>query len=214
MKYQIIPVTPFQQNCSLVWCDATKQAAVIDPGGEIERIIAAAKVQGVTIEQIWLTHGHIDHVGGAKLLADKLDIQILGPHEADRFWLDMLGEQSQKFGFAPMQPFAPTRYLIDGDRLNLGELELEVIHTPGHTPGHVVLFHRRSDTAFVGDVLFHGSIGRTDFPMSNHQALIESITKKLWPLGSQVQFVPGHGPGATFGDERRNNPFVADSVVG
>ncbi|QIZ76014.1 MBL fold metallo-hydrolase [Ferrimonas lipolytica] len=214
MKYQIIPVTPFQQNCSLVWCEATKQAAVIDPGGDIERIVSAAETLGVTIEQIWLTHGHIDHVGGADKLAKQLQVNILGPHEADKFWLDALDQQSQKFGFPRIEPFTSTRFLIEGDRLNLGEIELEVIHTPGHTPGHVVFFHRSSATAFVGDVLFHGSIGRTDFPMSDHQALIDSITQKLWPLGDNVSFIPGHGPGATFADERRKNPFVADSVLG
>ncbi|WP_298439193.1 MBL fold metallo-hydrolase [uncultured Ferrimonas sp.] len=214
MKYQIIPVTPFQQNCSLVWCETSKRAAVIDPGGDIERITAAATTLGVTIEQIWLTHGHIDHVGGADLLAKQLNVDIIGPHLADNFWLDALDQQSQKFGFPRMEPFKATRYLDDGDRLSLGELELEVIHTPGHTPGHVVFFHRASETAFVGDVLFHGSIGRTDFPMSDHQALIDSITHKLWPLGNGVNFIPGHGPGATFADERRSNPFVADSVLG
>ncbi|WP_028115135.1 MBL fold metallo-hydrolase [Ferrimonas senticii] len=213
MKFQIIPVTPFQQNCSLVWCEASKQAAVIDPGGDLERITAAADSAGVTISQIWLTHGHIDHVGGAERLAQQLGVSITGPHEADRFWLTALDQQSQKFGFPHMESFEADRYLSDGERLTLGEVEIEVIHTPGHTPGHVVFYHRDSETAFVGDVLFHGSIGRTDFPMSDHQALINSITQKLWPLGNQVRFIPGHGPGATFGDERRSNPFVADAVL-
>ncbi|SHI15465.1 MBL fold metallo-hydrolase [Ferrimonas marina] len=213
MKHQIVPVTPFQQNCSLVWCEQSGKGAVIDPGGDVDRILAAAQANDVTIEQIWLTHGHIDHVGGAVALAEKLGVEIIGPHEDDNFWLDSLGNQSQMFGFPMLAAFTPARYLNEGDTLSVGNEQFEVLHTPGHTPGHVVLFHRQQKLAFVGDVLFHGSIGRTDFPMSNHQDLIHSITQKLWPLGSDVEFVPGHGPGATFGDERRSNPFVADQVL-
>ncbi|MFI3245787.1 MAG: MBL fold metallo-hydrolase [Ferrimonas sp.] len=213
MKYQIIPVTPFQQNCSLVWCEQTGQAAVIDPGGDLAQIKAAAAALGLTISQIWLTHGHIDHVGGAKQLATELNLTLTGPHEADNFWLDALDQQSQKFGFEYAEPFKSDRYLADGDFVQIGEVRLEVIHTPGHTPGHVVFFHQPSATAFVGDVLFHGSIGRTDFPMSNHADLIHSITQKLWPLGSHVRFIPGHGQGATFADERRANPYVADHIL-
>ncbi len=213
MKYQIIPVTPFQQNCSLVWCEQTRQAAVIDPGGDLAQIKAAAAALELTITQIWLTHGHIDHVGGAKQLATELNLTLTGPHEADNFWLDALDQQSQKFGFEYAAPFKSDRYLADGDHVQIGEVRLEVIHTPGHTPGHVVFFHQPSATAFVGDVLFHGSIGRTDFPMSNHADLIHSITQKLWPLGNNVRFIPGHGQGATFADERRSNPYVADHIL-
>ncbi|BAJ02799.1 MBL fold metallo-hydrolase [Shewanella violacea] len=212
MKYQIIPVTPFQQNCSLIWCDETKAAAVVDPGGDMDRILAEVDKLGVKLEKILLTHGHIDHVGAAKELADHAGIPIIGPHKADSFWLDNLPEQSKHFGFAHSEPFAPTQYLASGDTVTLGSLTLEVLHCPGHTPGHIVFFSATSRTVWVGDVLFHGSIGRTDFPQSNHQDLIDSITKNLWPLGRDVEFVPGHGPISTLGTERDQNPFVADQL--
>ncbi len=213
MKYQIIPVTPFQQNCSLVWCEKTLKGAVIDPGGDVERIQAVIKERGITVEKVLLTHGHIDHAGAADVLAQLLNVGIEGPHKADQFWLDGLAHQSQMFGFPVIATFSPGRYLEEGDLITFGEEQLEVLHTPGHTPGHVVFFHRGEKLAFVGDVLFHGSIGRTDFPQSDHPSLLRSITEKLWPLGSDVHFVPGHGPGATFADERRSNPFVADQVL-
>ncbi|MBY5921004.1 MBL fold metallo-hydrolase [Ferrimonas balearica] len=213
MKYQIIPVTPFQQNCSLVWCEKTLKGAVIDPGGDVERIQAVIKERGITVEKVLLTHGHIDHAGAADVLAQALEVGIEGPHKADQFWLDGLAHQSQMFGFPVIATFAPGRYLEEGDAISFGEEQLEVLHTPGHTPGHVVFFHRGEKLAFVGDVLFHGSIGRTDFPQSDHATLLHSITQKLWPLGNEVYFVPGHGPGATFADERRSNPFVADQVL-
>ncbi|WP_076408939.1 MBL fold metallo-hydrolase [Shewanella sp. UCD-KL12] len=212
MKYQIIPVTPFQQNCSLIWCSETNKAAVVDPGGDMERILEAVEKVGVTLEKVLLTHGHIDHVGSAKQLADALDIPIVGPHKADSFWLESLPEQSQHFGFTQCEPFVPTQYLEQGDLVTIGKLELSVLHCPGHTPGHIVFHSAASKTAWVGDVLFHGSIGRTDFPQSNHQDLIDSITKTLWPLGREVEFVPGHGPISTFGTERDQNPFVADQL--
>lgn len=212
MKYQIIPVTQFQQNCSLIWCDKTKAAAVVDPGGNMERILAEVEKLGVKLEKVLLTHGHIDHVGAAKELSEHAGIPIIGPHKADRFWLDNLAKQSQHFGFVHCEPFAPTQYLESGDTVILGSLTLEVLHCPGHTPGHIVFFSASSSTAWVGDVLFHGSIGRTDFPQSNHQDLIHSITKVLWPLGRDVEFIPGHGPISTFGTERDQNPFVADQL--
>ncbi|MEI6858737.1 MAG: MBL fold metallo-hydrolase [Shewanella sp.] len=212
MKYQIIPVTAFQQNCSLIWCDKTKAAAVVDPGGDMERILTEVNKLGVKLEKILLTHGHIDHVGAAKELSEHAGIPIIGPHKADSFWLDKLPKQSEHFGFVHCDPFTPTQYLENGDTVILGSLTLEVLHCPGHTPGHIVFFSASSNIVWVGDVLFHGSIGRTDFPQSNHQDLLNSITKTLWPLGRDVEFVPGHGPISTLGTERDKNPFVADQL--
>ncbi|MBA1444708.1 MAG: MBL fold metallo-hydrolase [Chromatiales bacterium] len=210
MRALIIPVTDFQQNCTLLWCEKTLATAIVDPGGDIERIIEAVSVHQLKPQLILITHGHIDHAGGAAALARKLDIPIEGPQQDDRFWLEGMPDQAAMFGFSAVETFEPERWLKDGDRVRFGEVELEVLHCPGHTPGHVVFFHRESELALVGDVLFHGSIGRTDFPRSNHAALIHSIKGKLWPLGSAVRFIPGHGAESTFGEERRNNPFVAD----
>ena len=210
MNYHIIPVTAFQQNCSLVWDEQTLQGALIDPGGDEEKLLAAAQQAGVTLTRLLLTHGHLDHVGAARTLADRLGIPVEGPQEEDRFWLEMLPDQASMFGFPETRAFLPDRWLNDGDSVQVGTLSLEVIHCPGHTPGHVVFHHAPSQTAFVGDVLFKGSIGRTDFPRGDHDALIRSIRKRLFPLGDAVTFVPGHGPISTFGRERLNNPFVAD----
>ncbi|MCL1094786.1 MBL fold metallo-hydrolase [Shewanella kaireitica] len=212
MKYQLIPVTPFQQNCSLIWCEQSLKGAVVDPGGNLERILEEAAKNNVQIEQVLLTHGHIDHVGAAQTLAEQLNVPIVGPHLADSFWLESLPKQSQHFGFVHCDPFTPNRFLQEGDEVTVGEQVLSVLHCPGHTPGHVVFFAKEAAIAWVGDVLFRGSIGRTDFPQSNHQDLIDSITKKLWPLGKEVQFIPGHGPLSTFGEERAQNPFVADQL--
>ena len=208
LRYQTIPVTPFQQNCSLVWCDATMKGAVIDPGGELERILEAAKAQGVTLEQIWLTHAHIDHAGGTGELARRLELPIIGPHTGDQFWIDGLPQQSAMFGFPAAEPFTPTRWLQDGDTVTLGQETVSVRHCPGHTPGHVVFHSATAQRAFVGDVLFAGSIGRTDFPGGNHDQLIDSITQRLWPFGDETVFIPGHGPESSFGRERRSNPYV------
>jgi glyoxylase-like metal-dependent hydrolase (beta-lactamase superfamily II) len=210
MKYRTIHVTHYQQNCSLIWCDDTKQAALIDPGGEPERLLQAIDEAGLTLALVLLTHGHMDHVGGASAIATQRQVPILGPHEADAFWLEILPQQCEQFGFPPSGTFTPDRWLHDGEQLQLGELTLEVLHTPGHTPGHVVFFCRSGNTAFVGDVLFHGSIGRTDFPQGDHAALIHSITQRLLPLGDEVNVVPGHGPTTTLGEERRHNPFLQD----
>ena len=212
MKYQLIPVTPFQQNCSLIWCEQSLKGAVVDPGGNLERILEEAAKNNVHIEQVLLTHGHIDHVGAAQILSEQLNVPIVGPHLADSFWLESLPKQSQHFGFVHCDPFTPSRFLQEGDEVTVGEQVLSVLHCPGHTPGHVVFFAKQAAIAWVGDVLFRGSIGRTDFPQSNHQDLIDSITKKLWPLGNEVQFIPGHGPLSTFGEERAQNPFVADQL--
>jgi glyoxylase-like metal-dependent hydrolase (beta-lactamase superfamily II) len=213
MKYQIIPVTPFQQNCSLIWCEKTKRAAVVDPGGNIDRIQNEVAKLGLVLEKILLTHGHIDHVGGAKALAKAANVPIIGPHIADKFWIDNLPKQSQNFGFPNCDAFEPDQYLQDGDIVKVGEQSLSVLHCPGHTPGHIALFSAQSKLAWVGDILFRSSIGRTDFPQSNHQDLIHSITEKLWPLGAEVEFIPGHGPMSTFGEEREHNPFVADQLL-
>ncbi len=210
MKVTIVPVTAFAQNCSLLCCEATAKAAVVDPGGELERILQTAEQAGVEIEKILVTHGHIDHAGGVADLAERLGVPVEGPQREDQFWIDALPVQSQQFGLPPARTFVPDRWLQQGDTVNVGQLELEVRHCPGHTPGHVIFFHAPSRLAIVGDVLFKGSIGRTDFPRGDHATLVRSIREQLWPLGDDVQFLPGHGPVSTFGDERRSNPFVGD----
>lgn len=212
MKAAIIPVTPLQQNCTLLWCTETMKGAFVDPGGDIARLKAAAQAQGVTIEKILVTHGHIDHCGEAGVLAAELGVPIEGPHEADRFWISRLDEDGRRWGI-PGTPFEPDRWLEDGETVTVGKLVFDVRHCPGHTPGHVVFHHGPSRVAIVGDVLFQGSIGRTDFPMGNHGDLIASITDRLWPMGDDTNFVPGHGPMSTFGHERKTNPFVADAVL-
>jgi glyoxylase-like metal-dependent hydrolase (beta-lactamase superfamily II) len=209
LRYDTVPVTPFQQNCSIVWCDQTMAGAVIDPGGEIEKLRQRAIELGVRIEQIWLTHAHIDHAGGTGELARKMKLPIVGPHTGDQFWIDGLAQQARMFGFAPAEPFTPTRWLEDGDTVTLGHSTLTVRHCPGHTPGHVVFFSAEAKRCFVGDVLFAGSIGRTDFPGGDHDTLLASITERLWPMGDDTVFIPGHGPESSFGRERRSNPYVA-----
>lgn len=212
LKYEIVPVTPFQQNCSIVWCDATNQAALIDPGGDIDKILQKVNSLGVTLSKILLTHGHLDHVGGATELVTKINVPIIGPEKQDAFWLQSLSKQSEMFGFPKMQEFEPDQWLNDGDEIEIGNGKLKVIHTPGHTPGHVVFVSEEDKLAFVGDVLFNGSIGRTDFPNGDHNTLIASIKNKLFPLGNDITFIPGHGPNSTFGYERKHNPYVADDI--
>jgi len=210
---RIVPVTAFEQNCSVLWCEETRKAAVVDPGGDLERIIAAIEQLDVTVEKILLTHGHIDHVGAAAPLAQRLGVPIEGPQQEDRFWLEQLPKQSERFGLPEIAAFEPDRWLEDGDRTSVGNACFEVIHTPGHTPGHVVFFHRQQRLAFVGDVLFAGSIGRTDFPRGDYEALVYSIRNKLFPLGDDVIFVPGHGPTSSFGRERISNPYVGENAT-
>ena len=208
LRYTTLPVTPFQQNCSIVWCDQTMEGAVIDPGGDLPEIRAEAQRLGVALKQILLTHAHIDHAGGAAALARELAVPIVGPHPGDQFWIDGLRQQALQFGLGPAEPFTPTRWLHDGDTVAVGLSTLDVRHCPGHTPGHVVFHSAEAKRAFVGDVLFAGSIGRTDFPGGDHATLIASITGRLWPMGDDTVFIPGHGPESSFGRERRSNPFV------
>jgi hydroxyacylglutathione hydrolase len=210
IKYQIVPVTPFEQNCSVLWCDKTKKAAVVDPGGDLDRVIAVLEREGLSLEKILLTHAHIDHAGGTAELSKQYSVPIEGPHKEDKFWIDSLLQQSQMFGFPEVETFTPDRWLVGGDKVTVGESSLDVVHCPGHTPGHVVFFSSESQLALVGDVLFNGGIGRTDFPKGDHATLIKSIKERLWPLGNNVAFIPGHGPMSTFGAERKTNPFVAD----
>lgn len=214
LQCAIVPVTPYRQNCSILVCEQTKSAALVDPGGEVPRLRDALQQLGARLEKVFLTHGHLDHCAGADMVRREFGVPIEGPHTDDRFWIDQLGEATHRMGFPPAQAFEPDRWLADGDTVSFGAQTLEVLHCPGHTPGHVVFFHRGARLALVGDVLFKGSIGRTDFPRGDHDTLIHSIRDKLWPLGDDMVFVPGHGPASTFGDERRSNPFVADMRFG
>jgi hydroxyacylglutathione hydrolase len=212
LKATIIPVTPLQQNCCLIWCTETMKGAFTDPGGDLETLHAAAIHHGVTVEKILLTHGHLDHCGQSGIFAKELGVPIEGPHEDDRFWIAQLGDDGRKYGMHA-EPFEPDRWLVHGDTVTVGDLTLDVIHCPGHTPGHVVFHHAPSHLAIVGDVLFQGSIGRTDFPRGNHADLIDAITTRLWPLGGETAFVPGHGPMSTFAQERATNAYVSDYIL-
>ena len=210
----IVPVTAYQQNCSVIKCEATGRAAIVDPGGDVERILQAVDQMDATVEKIILTHAHMDHCAASDVLRQQLDIPIEGPHKDDDFWLEKLPEWCQKSGFPHADAFLPDRWLEQGDTVTVGAVTLQVIHCPGHTPGHVVFVHAQQKVAWVGDVIFQGSIGRTDFPKGNHDDLISSIRDKLFPLGDDITFIPGHGPTSTFGQERQTNPFVADNRYG
>jgi glyoxylase-like metal-dependent hydrolase (beta-lactamase superfamily II) len=210
LNYRILPVTPYQQNCTLLWCGQTHKAVIVDPGGEMEQLLHLIEKTGVNLEKILLTHGHLDHVGAAGLMAKHLGVPILGPHRDDEFLLQALPSQSVTFGFPPIPAFSPAQWLAKGDVIDVGEIRLEVLHCPGHTPGHLVYYAPQDRLAQVGDVLFQGSIGRTDFPRGNYQDLIASISNILFPLGDDLRFIPGHGPMSTIGAERRSNPFVGD----
>jgi len=213
LDIRILPVTPLQQNTSLVWSTRSMDGVFVDPGGETDKLMGAAEHFGVNIKEIWLTHGHLDHVGAADEIRERTGAPVIGPHPDDQWLLDEIEAQGAKYGLVGGRNVVPDRYLADGDTLELDGHQFGVVHTPGHTPGHVVIYNQPGELAFVGDVLFRGSIGRTDFPRGNHQQLIDSITSKLWPLGEQMRFVPGHGPMSSFGQERIDNPFVADSVL-
>jgi len=208
LQYKIVPVTAFEQNCSILWCDETMKAAVIDPGGDLPRIDSVISELGVTLEAIWLTHCHIDHAGGTHELASSKNIPIVGPQKEEQFWIDMLPQQSAMFGFPACQGFTPDRWLEQGDEVVLGNQTLSVLHCPGHTPGHVVFYSEPSKLLVVGDVLFNGGIGRTDFPKGDHETLINAIRERLFILPDDTQFIPGHGPMSTIGHEKRTNPFV------
>jgi hydroxyacylglutathione hydrolase len=213
LRVELVVVTPFQQNCSVIWCSETLRAAVVDPGGDVDRILAKIKQHNITVEQVLLTHGHLDHAGGAAELKRHLNIPIIGPHIDDEFWLGGITEQGKQYGFSGAENCTPDQWLEEGKQITIGNQKLSVYHCPGHTPGHVIFYHQSSGLAFVGDVLFKGSIGRTDFPRGNHKDLINSITSKLWPLGGETRFVSGHGPISNFAYERQTNPHVADQVL-
>jgi hydroxyacylglutathione hydrolase len=213
LRVEVVIVTPFQQNCSVIWCSETKHGAVIDPGGDTNKIIALIEKHQITIDKILLTHGHLDHAGGSEALKRELNIPIVGPHKADKFWLDGIAEQAKNYGFAGAENCQPDQWLAGGETVDIGNEQLRVLHCPGHTPGHLVFYHQPSGLAFVGDVIFKGSIGRTDFPQGNHADLLQSITTKLWPIGGETRFVSGHGGISDFASERASNPFVADRVL-
>jgi hydroxyacylglutathione hydrolase len=208
----IVPVTLFEQNCTIIWHEPSKKAVVIDPGGNVDKIQAAIKQTGVTVEKIWLTHGHIDHVGGAAELREVLGAPIEGPHLADKFLLDNVVESGARFGMTGVRNFTPDRWLDEGDRVEIGEIGFDILHCPGHSPGSVAYFNTEMRFAHVGDVLFNGSVGRTDLPGGSHATLISSIKNKLLPLGDDVGFICGHGAGSTFGQERRTNPFLTGEM--
>lgn len=214
LKCAIVPVTAYQQNCSILVCEKTGKAAVVDPGGDVDRIRQGLEQLGGTLEKVLLTHGHMDHCAAADEMRQAYGVPIIGPHEEDSFWIDNLPQWCEMSGFPHADAFVPDQWLNDGDTVTVGEQTLSVRHCPGHTPGHVIFFHEGVRLAIVGDVLFQGSIGRTDFPKGDHDTLIRSIQNKLWPLGDDITFIPGHGPTSTFGQERKTNPFVADTRFG
>lgn len=208
LQIAVIPVTPFQQNCSILWCTRTKQAVIVDPGGDVALIRGALKEVGVTPVAIWLTHGHLDHAGGAAELAEALSVPVIGPHKADTFLLDELPTAGLRFDIRDMKAVSPSRWLVEGDEVKVGDVAFSVLHVPGHTPGHVTFFQKDLRFLLAGDTVFAGSVGRTDFPYGSHETLIAGIRDKLLPLGDDVQFLPGHGPAGTLGEERASNPFL------
>ena len=210
LKFEIVRVTPFEQNCTVLWCDETMCAAVVDPGGDLQRVASVVKKYQLNLERILVTHGHIDHAGGVADLRERFSLPVEGPNKEDLFLIDKMPQQADVYGFAPVRTFVPDRWLGQGDSVGVGNVEMQVLHCPGHTPGHVVFYNETARLALVGDVLFKGSVGRTDFPKGDFDTLINSIREKLWPLGDDVAFIPGHGPISTFGEERVNNPFCSD----
>ena len=214
VRYQMIPVTPLQQKWTVFWSPETKRGGIVDPGCELSLIRNFLSENDITLEKILCTHGHLDHVGAVSELARELSLPVIGPHKDDLFWIEGLPEAAEIYGFQNVETFVPDQWLEDGDKVEAAGVTFDVVHCPGHTPGHVIFYQPDDNIAMVGDVIFQGSIGRTDFPKGDHQQLITSITQKLWPLGQDVTVVPGHGPTSTFGEERRSNPFVSDMAVG
>lgn len=214
LRYQIIPVTPFQQNCTVFWNEETKKGAVVDPGGDLSLLDKFIDEQGIQIEKILVTHGHLDHAGAVADMAEARQVPIIGPHIGDKFWIDGMPEAAAQYGFPEAHAFEPDQWLEHGDTVEAAGTTFDVVHAPGHTPGHVVFVQKDDKVAMVGDVLFQGSIGRTDFPKGDYQQLISSITERLWPLGLDITFIPGHGPTSTFGQEKQTNPFVSDTALG
>lgn len=208
LQFKIIPVTAFEQNCSILWCDETMEAVVVDPGGDQKKIEAALASLNVTLTAVWLTHCHIDHAGAAADIAQTFGVPIIGPQKEEQFWIDMLPQQSAMFGFPQVKSFSPDRWLEQGDEVKVGKQTLSVKHCPGHTPGHVVFYSESAQLVVVGDVLFNGGIGRTDFPKGDHQTLLNAIQDQLFTLPDETRFIPGHGPMSTIGHEKKTNPFV------
>ena len=210
LRYEVVPVTPFRQNCTLLWNEATRATAVVDPGGDLDRLMGKVAAHDLRLTKILITHGHLDNAGATAELAEALALPIEGPHVADKFWIERIPASAERYGFPPARAFEPDRWLEQGDKVEAAGETFEVFHCPGHTPGHVVFFHRPSRFALVGDVLFRGSVGRSDLPQGNHETLIRSIRERLFPLGDDVTFVSGHGPLSTFGWERKTNPYASD----
>lgn len=208
LKAGIVPVTPFQQNCTILFDDETMHGVVVDPGGDVAHILAAISDNGVTVEAIWITHGHIDHAGGAEELKQALGVEIIGPHQADTPLLSGIEKQAEVYGLSGVRNCTPDRFVDEGETVSFAGHVFEIFHCPGHAPGHVVYFNRTARFAHVGDVLFRGSVGRTDLPGGDHEALISSIRNKLLPLGDDISFICGHGPGSNFGEERQTNPYL------
>ena len=213
LRYQIIPVTPFQQNCTVFWNEETMRGGIVDPGGDLALLDKFIDEQGIQVEKILVTHGHLDHAGAVAHMAQARSIPIIGPHKDDKFWIDGMPDAAAQYGFPEALAFEPDEWLEHSDRVEVAGVTFAVVHCPGHTPGHVVFVQPQDKVAMVGDVIFQGSIGRTDFPKGNHQQLIDSITERLWPLGLDITFIPGHGPTSTFEHEKQTNPFCSDTAL-